>query len=271
MALRIFACTTAAWFCSAAVYGHEDLDLGIKDIRFDPECRPIVVIQNTGERPLPATFYLAVNPAYLTVSKDAPNNRTKGQSQTSRSLRALDPHKKLLPVGGELEVRLDKPMVKNPAPLTAKLFVQGEFWEYNQKNDQLSVPIDCMPGQGTLPGIIVKPSHADLALEPAIVTARGCQVTIRIINLNHGALPVNAWSGADGIVLSIYDVQKEARLAPILLAQIDPGQKLINGEVYFNESRDPGLYRYSLWQVRDDPEFSNNHQEVDLRQCNRAE
>lgn len=271
IALHIFACTTVAWFYSAAVYGHEDLDLGVKDIRFDSECRPIVVIQNTGERPLPATFYLAVNPAYLTVSKEAPNNLTKGQSQTSKSLRALDPRKKLLPVGGELEVRLDKPMVRNPAPLTAKLFVQGEFWEYNQKNDQLSVPIDCVPGQGTLPGIMAKPIHADLALEIVMVKAQGCQVNMRIINVNHAALPVNAWSGGDGIILSIYDVKNEVRLAPILLSQIDPGQKLNSGDVYFNDLRASGLYRYSLWQVRDDPEFSNNHQEVDLRQCNKAE
>jgi hypothetical protein len=256
-----------AWFYSAAVYGHEDLDLAIKDIKFDPECRPIVVIQNTGERPLPATFYLAVNPAFLTVSKEAPNNLTKGQSQISKSLQALDSQKKLLPVGGELAVRLDKPMISNPAPLTAKLSVQGEFWEYNQKNDQLSMPIDCVPGKGTIAGVKEKPIHADLALAPITILPNTCQVSVQIINSNQAPLPENAWAGSEGVVVSVYDVERESRLAPVSLLQLDTERKLSQGAFNFQETRNPGLYRYSLWQVRDDPEFSNNHQEVDLRGC----
>ena len=46
---------------------------------------------------------------------------------------------------------------------------QGEFWEYNQKNDQLSVPIDCVPGKGTITGTKEKPIHADLALAPITI------------------------------------------------------------------------------------------------------
>lgn len=267
LALHQLACAAVAFFYGAAVYGHEDLDLGIQDIRFDPECRPIVIIKNTGERPLPATFYLAVNPAYLTVSKDALNGQTKAQTQTSKSLRALDPRKKLLPVGGELAVRLDKPMVRNPAPLTAKLSVQGEFWEYNQKNDQLSVPIDCVPGQGTVPGIVAKPAHADLALVLNTIDVENCQVSIQITNVNQSTLPVNAWSGDDGIVVSIYDVDNNIRQSPIPLSRLDPDKKLGLDSLSFNDTQRPGLYRYSLWQVMGDADFSNNHQTVDLKAC----
>ncbi|MFO1368519.1 MAG: hypothetical protein U1F46_05935 [Marinagarivorans sp.] len=258
--LRLGLCG-AMTIVSAQALGHEDLDLGVKEIKFDLTCRPIVVIKNTGERPLPATFYMAVNPAYITLGKG------HAQVQTSKSLRALDRHKKLLPVGGELEVPFSPQIDSATEPYIAQILVQGEFWEYNQKNDQLIATNDCMVGVGVIPVATSVPQVADLALAPIQASGASCKVRVKIINANHGPLPAQAWAGTEGIVVSIYDMDRQMRLAPLALSAIDSKHALVDGSVEFDDIRSPGAYRYSLWQVAGDPDFNNNHQEINLNNC----
>ena len=192
----------------ASAWGHEDFDLGISSLSFNNQCNPILELQNYGTRPLPATFYLAVNPAFIQLRKEAVG---KPLVITTKSISALDKKRALLQPGGKLRIELPQSISNNPTPLSAQLMVQGEFWDYGQANDTRLLAEDCVVGKGPIPGTPLPQAPADLSITEA--HAEGCKVTLTLANLNKGFLQNSAYSEdpAGALVVSVYEHQQEKR------------------------------------------------------------
>lgn len=248
----------------ASAWGHEDFDLGISSLTFNNQCKPIIELQNYGTRALPATFYLAVNPAFIQLRKEAEG---KPLVISSKSISALDKKRALLQPGGKLRIELPQSISNNPTPLSAQLMVQGEFWDYGQANDTRLLAEDCVVGKGPIPGTPLPQAPADLSITEA--HAEGCKVTLTLANLNKGFIQNSAYSEdpAGALVVSVYEHQQEKRLPSILLKELDPNKTLLTGSANLTLKLGPGHYTVSLWQAQGDGNFANNHKDVDVKSC----
>jgi hypothetical protein len=224
----------------------------------------MLTIKNFGSRALPKTFYLAQNPAYIELRKDG----AKPLVINSKSLSLLDTKKSLKQPGGQLHMEVPESFVANPAPLQARLLVQGEFWDYGQKNDTAVLAEDCVVGKGGKPGHALPRGPADLAL--TINSINGCSVEFTITNRNQGIIQADAY-GQDSdqsIVISPYNNTTQTRLPPILLKDLDKRKSLLTGKAKVKLTLPNANYTLSLWQAKDDGDFSNNHQSVAINSCN---
>jgi hypothetical protein len=244
-------------------WAHEDFDLGIKSVGFTNQCHLAVIVQNFGSRALPKTFYLAENPAYIELRK----NGSAPLLINSKSLSKLDSKRSLHKPGGQLHLEIPEVITNNPAPLHARLWVQGEFWDYGQKNDHLVLTEDCEVGKGGKPGHALPKGPADLALDINQIT--GCTIEFSITNVNIGIIQANAYeqNPQESIVLSPYNRSTQTRLQPILLKDLDKRKSLLNGQARLRTTLPKADYTLSLWQVKDDGNFTNNHQDVSLSAC----
>ncbi|MEY4589064.1 MAG: hypothetical protein RL497_1140 [Pseudomonadota bacterium] len=248
-------------------FSHEDFDLGISQLTFNEACHPVITLKNYGTRALPDTFYQAKNPAFISFKK-ATLNQGSPLVFNSKPLNSLDKNKKLKQPGGSLSFEVPEEISNNPAPLTAQLMVQGEFWDYGQNNDLIHLAADCTLGKGMIPGSPLPQPPADLGLVSA-VAAGNCQVNFKIVNLNRGRIQDSAYDTdpTRALVISAYERRLQKRLPSILLNTLDQTKTLSAGVANLTLKLPKGEYTLSVWQAQGDENFANNHQDVRVSAC----
>jgi len=164
-------------------------DLAITNIRFTPDCRTQVHIQNIGDAPAPDNIYNLMSGVYLIRTV---NGVDKGWMRLS----AVDPRKQTQPTGGS-HTWVDSPDFK--ATRTIKFTISGGWQEKSTINNQkqVDVPAEC---SANLDAYSAKP---DLVITNLAVN-RQCQLVVTLQNQGNGPLPdsTNQPGGGPALQLS---------------------------------------------------------------------
>ena len=260
----IFLLTLTAMTVSTS-YAHEEIDIGVSKITFDQKCHAVITIENIGRR-LPGSFYWINNSFTLEVSKGS-------TAETSASILKLDKKRALTATGGRFTWATTTEFVDEHNPLAAKLILDGHYIDSGQRNDVLMRPINCKRGIGEVPGDPIKPEHADMAISNVSVAADSCIATITLSNLTQVPLPADAWHVEQGVELVVFNTENDERYLSEHISRFDPEKKLAAGVTPFSFTSEKAIKsikraKFSLWKVPNDPEFSNNHFEIDIpSQC----
>lgn len=246
-------------FLNTQIAAHEDLDLGIENVRMDRECHVLITLKNQG-RDIPASFYQTVNPAYFLIKKG-------GKNEQSASLRVLDKHKQLQKQGGTIELRSKTAFANIITPIQVELQFFGEFQDYGAANNKLQKSMDCAIGQGQIAGEKIIPTKVDIAISQARIDPQECMLRVTFINLTKIPMPNSAWALHTGVALTRLDLTTRQRLPDIPLQEIDPQQQFSREKHTLHwqqklEKNKIQTLRIGLWRVPDDADFSNNHIDI---------
>lgn len=250
-------------FISQAVLAHEDIDIGIEEVRLNKNCIAEITLVNSG-RTLPASFYRAGNSANIKIEKS-------NYVESLGSLRFLDKAKELSVNGGRLKIFSKKTYANMPQPIKVTLSFFDEFLDYGGDNNTKTEAIDCILGKGQIEGEKILPSQPDLTIEQAVINPQTCHIEAVFKNLTSVSLNKKAWDREHGAVVIQLDLETHVRLRDTLLIEFDPQKSFTkNVQSLPWKSRQPitGVrsLRIALWRVGGDSNFDNNHRDLNVPQ-----
>lgn len=251
---KLAALWGASFFFANPTYAHFYVDFSIDKVWLDQSCHLNVAVSNTGEG-VPVHFYYSLAPVSITITKG-------DQTEPPLSLTVADRRQALTNNGGSLVITSKAVYTNNPSPVAVGFAYGEEYGDYNQRNNSLIKPIDCVVGQGEIPSRPIVYHQPDIAVQHIAVDAEHCQVRVTLENTTQFPLDESAW-GDNGIQLVQKNQLEGSILSKTLLRELDPKQALnqmpqgVVLTLAIPKTQDERI-SVNAWFVTNDYDFHNN-------------